>query len=315
MEQMRNIIIDLVQQTAWAITEPMLDVIHNIIYSKYFGNGIDMAQVEATLGKKLDNTYDVSTVNTVAVIPMHGVMGKRMNMFSRISGGVSTELVKRDIQMALDNPDIDAIVLDIDSPGGMVAGVKVLSDFIYESRDKKPIVAHANGLMASAAMWVGSAASLITASDGTANVGSIGVITVHYDYSKMDEMDGIKRTHLYAGRYKAMGNDAEPLNKDAKDYIQKQIDNLYTIFVNDIARNRNASIDKVLTEMADGKIMLADDAIKVGLIDRIATLEETIQIVAQMAEDKKKDAQAVLLSADIKALDSRLNALMAKYGA
>lgn len=275
-------ILNLVQQQPWAITEEMLDLINQVLYERYFGT-IDIDSIETKTGKKLDNNFMPVIRKNIAVIPIHGVIAKRMNLFHEISGGVSTELIKKEIQSALNNPDIDAIVLDIDSPGGTVDGTKELSDFIYESKEKKPILAHANGLMASAAYWIGSAANKITAYD-TAQIGSIGVLAAHYDFSKRDEMQGIKRTYLYSGKYKAIGNDAEPLSKDAKDYFQKQLDDIYTIFVDSIARNRDAEVNKVLSDMAEGKMFLAGEAKNIGMIDHIMNLDDTIELAAKMAD-------------------------------
>ena len=317
MEQMKHSLINLVQQQVWGILPEWLDLIHNILYAHYFGNGVDLQKVEADAGRKLDNKFEVEVrpvfvwddedqrssrededvepqlydihkqdrIN-VAVIPMHGPIAKRMNLFHAISGGVSTELLKAAIEDALGNPTVDAIVLDVESPGGTVDGTKELADFIYEQRGIKPILAHANGLMASAAYWIGSAADMITAYD-TAQVGSIGVITAHYDYSKADEMEGVKRTFIYAGKYKAMGNDAEPLPKEAKDYIQQKVDDIQTMFVTSVARNRGKDIDYVLKNMADGKIFLAEEAQKVGLIDERMYLEQTINLAATMVAESK----------------------------
>lgn len=318
MQQIKNSLINLVQQQVWGILPEWLDLIHNILYAHYFGNGIDLQKVEAEAGRKFDNKFEVEVrpvlvggwdeddecssredegeiplydvqktdrVN-VAVIPVHGIIAKRMNLFQSISGGTSTELLKLAIRDAIDNPNVDAIVLDTESPGGTADSVKELADFIYEQRGIKPMLAHANGLMASAAYWIGSAVDIVTAYD-SAQVGSIGVITSHYDYSKADEMEGVKRTFIYAGKYKAMGNDAEPLSKTAKDYFQQKVDDIYTMFVTSIARNRGKDIDYVLKNMADGKIFLAEEAQKVGLIDERMDLEQTINLAATMVAESK----------------------------
>lgn len=305
-------IINLVQQQIWGIIPDWLDVIHNILYARYFGGGIDIGKLEAAMGRKLDNKFEINIRSVypayvrdkkledkylynhkeskIALIPVHGAIAKRMNLFHEISGGVSTELLRKSIDEAINSPEIDAIVLDVESPGGTVDGTKEIADFIYESRGKKPIIAHANGLMASAAYWISSAVDRITAYD-TAQVGSIGVITAHYDYSKQDEMKGVKRTYLYSGKYKAMGNDTEPLSKEAKNYIQKQLDDIYTMFVESVAMHRGKDVKHVLSHMADGRIFLAKDALEAGLIDDIMNLEQTIQLAAEMADGKDGEAE------------------------
>jgi signal peptide peptidase SppA len=267
---MNNKLIELAQEMPWAITPDVLDVIHVVLAAKLHATPLDLSGIEAQIGRPLDNTRDseLDIRDGVAVIPVRGILAKRMNLFTAISGGTSTEILKKDIEGALNNPDVEAVILDIDSPGGAVAGTKELATWLYEQRGTKPIYAYANEQMASAAYWIGSAADKIFA-QATAQVGSIGVITAHYDYSQYDAQRGVKRTFLTAGKYKAMGNDAEPLSQEARDYIQEHLDQLYTLFIDSVAANRNYSTEHVLTEMADGRIFLAKQAMTVGLIDNI----------------------------------------------
>lgn len=291
MNDIKTSVVELVQRQPWAILPETLDTIHEILYARYFGEGIDIAKVEEKLGRKLDNNYhQTRVINDVAVIDIHGIIAKRLNLLTMISGGVSTELLKGDIKAALDNPDIKAIILDVDSPGGTVDGTKLIADYIYESRGKKPILTYANGLTASAALWIASATSAIT-SYNTANIGSIGVVAQHYDYSKKYENAGITKTLIYAGKYKTVGDDSKPLSSEDKDYIQGMVDELYTIFVNDIARNRGTSPSIVLKEWADGRLFLAHQAIGNGLIDGIMTLEETIDVALEMAGQRHLDKE------------------------
>ena len=121
--------------------------------------------------------------------------------------------------------------------------------------------------MCSAAYWFGSAAGHI-AGPATASIGSIGVRTLHIDWSKWNEKAGLSFTHLAAGSYKALGNEDEPLSKEAREYFLGQLDRLYTIFVDSVARNRGVDTDQALA-MADGRVFLAEEARALGLIDRV----------------------------------------------
>lgn len=304
MDTMKSAVIDLLNNQSWAILPEYLDTIHKVIYTRVYGGGADMAAIEAMMGKELDNKRDIKVNSGVAVIPIHGMIAKRMNLFQQISGGVSTEMLKKDIRKAADDKEITAIVLDIDSPGGTVDGTKELADSIFALRGQKPIVAYANGLMASAAIYIGAAADSITAYD-TAQIGSIGVITEHRDYSVYDEKLGVKRTFITAGRYKAIGNDAEPLSDDAKAYIQKRLDDYYTLFVDDVARYRGVNSDDALKKWADGRMFIAGEALEIGLIDRIATLDETIIMAGRDAAQKSQKQR-------ISSIDKRMAALMSK---
>lgn len=223
---------------------------------------------------------------SVAVIPVFGTIAHRAHMVQNVSsaGGTSTELLGRAIASAADNPDIGAIVLDIDSPGGAVAGTPEVVDRIFEARAKKPIVAVANAQAASAGYWIGSAATEFVASP-SAMVGSVGVLAVHEDRSAEHAANGRKFTFIHAGKYKVEGNSAEPLTDDARAQIQSMVDNAYGVMVRGIARNRGVSPDAVRSDYGEGRVFSADDALARGMIDRIATLDETI---ARLANPRRR---------------------------
>lgn len=283
--------------------EKLLEI--QAVYAAHFrGDKIDIEAIEARLGKQLANQEQgYQNVGGVAVIPVGGVIGKKMNMMTQISGGASTQMIERDIKNALQDPEIDSILLHIDSPGGTVDGTQNLSDVVAMAATIKPVVSFADGLMASAAYWFGSAADQIVASSSTTQIGSIGVRTSHVDVSKANAEAGITVTDIYAGKYKAIASENAPLSKAGKTYMQDQVDQLYTIFVDAVAINRGVSSEKVLSDMADAKIFLAGDAQKAGLIDHIATLETTISNmqtgVWPMATKKEAQVAEPVASQDI----------------
>lgn len=265
-------IVEHLSSVPWAILPETLDTIHNIVATRLYQGKLSSEEIETCLCGNGNSDSDPYMIGDTKVIPIYGTISKRMNLFSHISGGTSTELLKQDIVEALLDSDVKSIILDIESPGGSVDGPFELSDFIYNSRGSKPICAFANGLMASAAYLIGSATDKIVGSQ-TAQVGSIGVVTVHYDYSKQDEKMGVKRKYLTSGKYKAIGNDSEPLTKEGEAYIQENLDYYYTLFINVVARNRDVSIETVLADMADGRIFIGEQAKNVGLVDSIDTFE------------------------------------------
>ena len=277
-------LIDVVQDKIWAIIPEKLDAIHQVLWNHANGVKIDMEALEAQLGKRLENSYDVRLLEGgLAVLPIYGVLAKRMNLFMQISGGTSTELVMRDFQLALEDDDIRAIVLDVDSPGGTVDGTEALGELVYSARGVKPVVAFANGMAASAAYWVASAADIVITEE-TGEAGSIGVVQVHYDYSRADEKAGVKPTLIYAGKYKTAGNDAEPLGREARDYLQGGVDYMYSIFVETVARNRGVSVEQVLEDMADGRIFIGRQALEAGLADEIGSFETALETALAMAD-------------------------------
>lgn len=258
----------------WAIQPEKLVEIHAIYAAHARGERADLAAIEARLGRPLDNerqNYEV--VNGVAVILIHGVIGKRMNMFGRISGGVSSELVGRDIRDAAADPSVKSILLHIDSPGGTVDGTQTLMNIVREARAAKPVIALADGMMASAAYWIGSAAECVYIADELTQTGSIGVVATHRDISAAEKMAGIKTTEIYAGKYKRIASSHEPLTKAGRQTIQEMVDYTYSIFVGDVAANRGVSVDAVLSDMADGRIFIGRQGIDAGLVDDVSTLE------------------------------------------
>lgn len=265
----------------WAIMPDKLIEIRSIYDARKRGESIDIEAVERRIGKPLQNDNQGYQIRSgVAVIPVHGVISKRMNLLSEISGGASTEMIARDINAAIDDPDVESILLHIDSPGGSVDGVENLADIVRGASEQKPVLSFADGTMASAAYWIGSAANTVVASSSTTHIGSIGVVATHTDVSKMEESRGIKTTEISAGKYKRIASQYAPLSEDGRAEIQDQVDQIYTIFVDSVAQSRGATSEKVLADMADGRVFLAREAQARGMIDYIASLDATIHNMA-----------------------------------
>lgn len=278
----------------WAIVPAKLFEIQEIYRTHLRGDKIDIEAIEAKTGAPLKNeTKAYQVINDTAVIPIQGVIAKKMNMFARISGGVSTQLVGNDIKDALADDSIKSILLDIDSPGGTVDGTQELADIVFAGREKKPIVAYSDGMIASAAYWIGSAADKIYISGDTIDIGSIGVVASHVDYSGYEKQIGVKTTEIYAGKYKRIDSYYKPLTKEGKQYIQDQVDYLYSIFVDQIAKHKGVSSDTVLKNMADGKIFIGKQAVTAGLVDGVSTFDRLINNVLPVMQAERADAKAL----------------------
>jgi signal peptide peptidase SppA len=276
-------IIDVLN-SPWAIAPEKYAEIRDLYERHAHGDKVDIAAVEAQLGRPLDKQYRaLDVVDGVGILAIEGVLAKRMNMMAAISGGTSTQLLQRDFSMAMEDPLIHSILLVIDSPGGEVSGTQEFCNQIFEARGKKPIVAVCEGMMASAAYWIGSSADELYISSGTAQVGSIGVVASHTDLSKAEANRGVKVTEISAGKYKRIASEHEPLSAEGRAEIQDQVDQIYTVLVDDVARNRGVSAEKVLSEMADGRIFIGQKAIDVGLVDGKRT---TMQALQQLKDDR-----------------------------
>ncbi|WP_264704655.1 S49 family peptidase [Wolbachia endosymbiont (group B) of Apotomis betuletana] len=209
----------------------------------------------------------------IAIIRIYGVLTKKTEAFDHILDMTSYENIHEEIESALGDKSIETILLDIDSPGGEVNGVFDLADFIYESRAKKRIIAMANDDAYSAAYAIASSAEKVFVSR-TSGVGSIGVIASHIDQSGFDERQGIKYTTIFAGSRKNDLNPHEPMTSESLGSLQKEVDRLYEMFVQLIARNRGLSIEKIRSTEAG--LYFGEKAVEIGLADGVTTFFEFI---------------------------------------
>lgn len=285
-------LIDIVS-APWAITPEMFQEVQGIYARHLRGEKIDIAAIEARVGAPLANTRsDLVIENGVAIIALDGVLAKRANLFMRISGGTSMQIAAEQVRQAVADPAVIAIVLSIDSPGGTVDGTSELADAVFAARDVKPVVAVADGTMASAAYWIGSAAAQVFINGPTTQVGSIGVVATHVDYSRMDKNAGVDTTEITAGKYKRLETEGGSLTREGRVVMQDTVNQLYSIFVDAVARNRGVSVDDALSKMADGRMFIGSKAIEAGLVDGVATLG---QIIARAAAGEFQAADTTAL--------------------
>lgn len=277
-----------VYESPWLVTPGMLATICEIVEMRAHGERFSAAEVQDRVAAARRDRMVAQGGGEIAVIPIVGVMIPRADAFSEMSGAVNTQRIGQAIRRAVADPGIAAIVLDIDSPGGMAAGTPELADIIYQSRGRKPIVAVANTLAASAAYWVGTAADELVVSP-SGEVGSVGVLAAHVDWSGYMEMSGQRVTYISAGKYKTEMNPYEPLGDEARAYAQSQIDDLYNQFVRTIARNRKASVDTIRSSFGEGRTVFARQAVAAGMADRVATLDE---VIADLQKPKRGQSGA-----------------------
>lgn len=215
--------------------------------------------------------YNVHGGN-VAVIPLHGSLINRFNSSWTFLTGY--KFIRNAINMALEDSEIETIVLDVNSNGGEVCGCFEIANFIKEAKNTKPIHAVVDGGCYSAAYAIASACSTITATPSS-GVGSIGVVAVHASYEKMLDNEGIVVTIIQAGDKKTDGTPYKNLTDSAKTDIQQRVNDNYVEFTALVANNRNLSVDDVIKTQA--ACYTAKDAMELGLIDAVAmSVDETI---------------------------------------
>ena len=265
----------------WAIIPDRLLEIRELYFAHTRREKIDLKAWEASTGRPQGSQPDpYQVVNGVAILDIQGVMTKADSAWNRFCGMTSTQGLRRDLQLALDDRGVRAILLRVDSPGGAVDGTQELADAVFAARDQKPIAAFVDGCMCSAAFWVGAAASKIFIGSDTSSVGSIGVYTTHVDQSKAEADAGLKVTVIKAGKFKAAGHPHGPLSEQDQALITDQIDHIYSIFVNEVAKFRGVSVETVLADMADARVFLGKQAIEAGLVDGVSTMDALIADLA-----------------------------------
>jgi signal peptide peptidase SppA len=223
----------------------------------------------AAYGDPRSERKPYAQVGDTAIVPVHGTLINRFNS----SWGFVTgyQYIEGALAAAMDDATVSRVVMDVDSYGGEAAGAFELSDTIHQMRGKKPLMALVNTAAYSAAYAVASAADSIVATP-SGGAGSIGVVTMHVDYSKALKEAGITVTHIYAGKHKVDGSPYRPLTEDVRDSIQARIDKTYGAFVQNVARNRGLA-EKAVRD-TEARTYDADDAMKLGLIDAVAPPKE-----------------------------------------
>lgn len=210
---------------------------------------------------------------SVGIITIAGPLNNSDSWRNEYMGATGYPEIREALVHAARDTDVKHIVLDIKSGGGSVAGVSDTADLIRNIRaNVKPVSAFSDGMVCSAAYWLASAAGQVVIGK-IAEAGSIGIITVHTEMSKMYEAMGITQTVIRAGRYKAMGNPAEPLSEEARAEIQGQVDQMYGMFVQDIADARGVSYAVADQRMAQGRVFIGQAAVDVGLVDEVSNFD------------------------------------------
>ncbi|UNE54648.1 S49 family peptidase [Bartonella machadoae] len=214
--------------------------------------------------------------NNVAILPVHGTLVRRGAWLGALSGLTSYEGLSASFREAIKQPDVRAVLLDIDSGGGEAGGVfDLVEEFQALSKQhQKPIWAHANEFACSAAYAIACSASQIWVAR-TGVVGSIGVVCAHLDQSSADEKQGFKWTFVFEGDHKVHGNPHEPLADIALNKMQADCALLYEMFVDWVAQNRPMNADAIRDTQAETFIGI--QAITLGLADAQGTLAQALE--------------------------------------
>lgn len=267
-----NRVLSFIGKTLWAIKPDALEKIISIANRSYSD-----PQLAAAIKSEQSSLIESTDNSEIAVIDVVGPIFTRADLFSDISGAASLDSLERRIDEALYDDSIKAIVLRIDSPGGEVTGTHEFANYLDEACEIKPIVAYVQGMACSAAYWIASATSHIYV-DKTAILGSIGVVAAWTDDSEARSAAGLTDYEVVSSQ--SPKKRLDPTQDDGRAELQKQLDGLADIFIDDVAAFRDVSRKKVLADFGQGSTFLANDAIKLGMADEISSLRDVIKLLS-----------------------------------
>jgi signal peptide peptidase SppA len=247
------------------IARAKLDTILGVLVPRLRGESLPFG------AKPVTRDYEVE--NGIAIIPVVGTLVRRTIGLEAQSGLMSYGLIAERLDAALQDNAVKAILLDIDSPGGEAGGVFDLADKIFAARKVKPIWAVANDEAFSAAYAIAAAADRIYLSR-TGGVGSIGVIAVHLDQSVAEADAGLKYTAIYAGEHKNDLSPHEPLSDPARAQLQTEVDRVYALFTETVARMRG--LDLAAIKETEAALYFGEQSVAAGLADRIGTMGDAL---------------------------------------
>jgi protease-4 len=231
----------------------------------------------------------------VAIIEVEGML-----MNGRAGGGIlqpsenKLSLFTQQLERAERDEKVKAVVLRINSPGGTVTCSDTMYDMIkrFRARTGKPVVSSAQEVCASGAYYLACGTDLIVANP-TSVVGSIGVILMTFDFSGTMQKLGVRYEGLTSGQLKDMGTPFKPLDPQARQVMEGLVQNYYGRFVNVVTTNRTQLTDPQDVKTAtDGRVFSGEQAMQIGLVDRVGTLEDAIAVAKELS--KSPDAQVVM---------------------
>lgn len=235
-------------------------------------SAVASALVMQEAGKQAPQSELLTIQDNVGVIAIDGSMIPGEAGFLSYFGAVGYGDIRNALVEAAMNPEVKSIMLNINSGGGAVDGCADCASLIARVNKVKPVMTYADGAIASAAYWIGSQASAVLIGPTTI-AGSLGVVLKHAEMSKMRAAVGITDTVIRTGEFKQLANPVEPLTDVAKAELQQLSDDIYSVFLGQVADARGMSAQAVDAKMGKGREFVGQRAVSVGLADGIATYE------------------------------------------
>lgn len=301
-------VIAAIRATPWAILPEYLEAIEAIAVRaldaevlKLVASDGHEAQMQASrmavaaVGQPLQGSRISTVRDGIAVVPVVGAIFPRASMIGASTGGTALAEVMHDMRLAERNPEVESIVMLVDSPGGVVSSLGEAADGIRAMT--KPVTAFVAGMGASAAYWLASQAGEIVL-DRSASVGSIGVVAT---VSRQEGPDQSGRRSYEIVSSGAPMKRPDVSTEEGRAAIQAEVDATEEVFVSDVAAGRKVSIERVRADFGRGAMVSAARAVAAGMADRIGTLES---VLAGAGKEPRRTGQTnggrrALVAADI----------------
>lgn len=266
-------IIDFAASQGWAMLKERADELVQIVADHADGVAKDPSVLEAYRAKTADRAERATVRDGVGMLYIDGPLFKKANLFVEFSGATSYQILRRDLQVLVDDPNIHSILMCIDSPGGEANGCDELAKAIFEARSAKPITAYVSGMAASGGYWLASAATRIVVSEA-ALLGSIGVVLGIQDRKVAEERRGVRTIEFVSSQ--SPGKRPDPSTDDGRNRIQTMVDDLAEVFISAVAQYRGVSVEDVIKNFGAGGMKIGAKAVASGMADEVGQLEATI---------------------------------------
>lgn len=260
-------IISKVTRQPWVITaekhRAIMDVLDVRIAGDFKAMGYAEDEWPEADGDRDQYREFQTVVGTIAVIPVHGILGKHLSSMEMACGGCSLDTIQSQLKTALSSPRISRVLLDVNSPGGTVTGTPETARLIAAVNAVKPVWAFTDSDCCSGAMWLASQCARVYSTE-SAELGSVGVRMVLLDYTRKLEEDGVKVNAIASGKYKLLGASFKPLTDEERDMLQTESDRIHAEF-----KQAVKAVREVSDEHLQGQIFRGEEAAGIGLTDGI----------------------------------------------
>jgi protease-4 len=264
-----------------------LSVLANLVLFAVAFGGAGREAISVTRHGRYEERYvegEEDAKDKIAVIYVTGIISSAQDGYSTEEGMVGD--IQDQLQQAVDDKRVKAIILRIDSPGGEVVASDTIYQAVVAAREKKPVVANINTMGASGAYYVAVGADYIVANE-LSITGSIGVIMESFTVSGLADKIGVKFYTFKSGKYKDIMNPTREPTEDEKALVQGMVMEVYDKFVGIVAEERDMKVDDLKNGLADGRILSGKQALANGFVDGLGYFDDAIDKAEELASIKR----------------------------